>query len=74
VAAGRDILLDIDIQGARQIRAHYVHDAVTIFVLPPSFDELGGGYVGAAPRTMRQLPGASSVHRKKLRPILSIIT
>jgi guanylate kinase len=31
VAAGRDILLDIDIQGARQI-----------FVLPPSFDELEG--------------------------------
>jgi guanylate kinase len=40
VAAGRDILLDIDIQGARQIRAHYLRDAVTIFVLPPSFDEL----------------------------------
>ena len=40
VAAGRDILLDIDIQGARQIRAGYQHDAVTIFVLPPSFAEL----------------------------------
>jgi len=40
VAAGRDILLDIDIQGARQIRANYPHDAVTIFVLPPSFGEL----------------------------------
>lgn len=40
VAAGRDILLDIDIQGARQIRANYPHDAVTIFVLPPSFSEL----------------------------------
>jgi guanylate kinase len=42
VAAGRDILLDIDIQGARQIRAHYANDAVTIFVLPPSFEELEG--------------------------------
>ena len=40
VAAGRDILLDIDIQGARQIRDRYPHDAVTIFVLPPSFAEL----------------------------------
>jgi guanylate kinase len=40
VAAGRDILLDIDIQGARQIRANYARDAVTIFVLPPSFNEL----------------------------------
>jgi guanylate kinase len=42
IAAGRDILLDIDIQGARQINGSYPHDAVTIFVLPPSFDELEG--------------------------------
>jgi guanylate kinase len=40
IAAGDDILLDIDIQGARQIRAKYSADAVTIFVLPPSFAEL----------------------------------
>jgi guanylate kinase len=39
-AAGHDILLDIDIQGARQIRKKYERDAVTIFVLPPSFAEL----------------------------------
>ncbi|MGH7864394.1 MAG: guanylate kinase [Candidatus Binataceae bacterium] len=40
VAAGRDIVLDIDIQGARQIRHKYPRDAVTIFVLPPTFAEL----------------------------------
>lgn len=40
VANGRDILLDIDIQGARQIRAKYARDAVTVFVFPPSFHEL----------------------------------
>jgi len=42
VREGRDILLDIDIQGARQIRAKYPLDAVAIFVLPPSFAELEG--------------------------------
>ena len=42
IALGRDILLDIDIQGARQIRAMYPRDAVTIFVLPPTFPELEG--------------------------------
>lgn len=42
IASGRDILLDIDIQGARQIRAKYPHDAVSIFVLPPSLEELAG--------------------------------
>jgi guanylate kinase len=40
VASGTDILLDIDIQGARQIRRSYPGDSVTIFVLPPSFAEL----------------------------------
>jgi guanylate kinase len=42
VAGGADILLDIDIQGARQLRARYPRDAVTIFVVPPSFEELEG--------------------------------
>lgn len=42
VMAGRDILLDIDIQGARQIKRAYPRDAVSIFVLPPSFAELEG--------------------------------
>lgn len=42
VSDGRDILLDIDIQGALQIRKKYPNDAVAIFVLPPSFAELEG--------------------------------
>ncbi|HTW89741.1 MAG TPA: guanylate kinase [Candidatus Binataceae bacterium] len=40
VAEGRDLLLDIDIQGARQLRQSYLADTATIFVLPPSFAEL----------------------------------
>lgn len=40
ISSGSDILLDIDVQGARQIRARYPRDAVGIFVLPPSFAEL----------------------------------
>lgn len=42
VNTGGDILLDIDIQGARQIRQLYPADTVTIFVMPPSFGELEG--------------------------------
>jgi guanylate kinase len=34
-AAGRDLLLDIDVQGAGQVRAK-APDAVTIFVMPPN--------------------------------------
>jgi guanylate kinase len=36
---GRDVLLDIDVQGARKIRLRYP-SAVSIFVLPPSWKEL----------------------------------
>lgn len=39
LAAGRDVLLEIDIQGARQIREHRP-DAVMFFIAPPSIDEL----------------------------------
>jgi guanylate kinase len=37
--AGRDVLLDIEILGARQVREAYP-DAVMIYILPPSMEEL----------------------------------
>jgi len=38
-AAGLDVILDIDVQGAEQVRR--ATDPVTIFIAPPSIDELG---------------------------------
>jgi guanylate kinase len=37
--AGRDVLLDIDVQGHQQVKRRLV-DAVSIFLLPPSYREL----------------------------------
>jgi guanylate kinase len=37
---GRDVLFDIDYQGARQVKEKSGGDAVTIFILPPSMREL----------------------------------
>ena len=39
VRRGRDVLLDIDVQGARKIKKQYPR-AVSIFLLPPSWQEL----------------------------------
>ena len=40
LAKGRDVLFDIDWQGTQQLRQRAGDDLVSIFVLPPSHDEL----------------------------------
>lgn len=57
LAAGRTVLLEIDLQGARQVRAA-APDATLVFLLPPSWDELvnrlvGRGTEGAEERARR---------------------
>jgi len=57
LSAGEDLLLDIDVQGARQIRASGL-DAVSIFVLPPSYEAL------TARLTMRASDDPTAVARR----------
>src|SRR5262245_17985609 len=57
LAAGEDLLLDIDVQGARQIRASGL-DAVSIFLLPPSYEAL------TARLAMRASDDADAVARR----------
>lgn len=57
LAEGRTVLLEIDLQGARQVRAA-APDATLVFLLPPSWDELvhrlvGRGTEGEEERTRR---------------------
>jgi len=40
LTAGRDVLFDIDWQGTQQLREKARSDLVSLFVLPPSIDEL----------------------------------
>ena len=39
LSSGRDLILDIDIQGGRQVRASGI-DAVSVFILPPDYSTL----------------------------------
>lgn len=45
IASGRSVLLEIDIQGARQVRSR-MPEARLVFLLPPSWDELVRRLVG----------------------------
>jgi guanylate kinase len=40
LAEGRDVLFDIDWQGAREVARRCKEDAVRVFILPPSLEEL----------------------------------
>jgi len=62
--SGEDVLLDIDVQGHRQVRRQ-LPEAVSIFLLPPSFEELErrlrrreSGTAAPAAETERRLANA----------------
>ena len=40
LSAGKDVLFDVDWQGAQQIRENAPKDLISIFILPPSIKEL----------------------------------
>jgi guanylate kinase len=62
---GDVVVLDIDFQGARQIRAAYA-DAVLVFILPPSTDELIRRLLGRASETPEQRRGRLRTARVEL--------
>ena len=54
VTGGQDVVLVIDVQGARQVKAHGM-DHTSIFVLPPSFDVLERRLRGRSKDTEEQM-------------------
>lgn len=48
LAAGLDIFLDIDVQGANQLRSMALNNAIFLFIAPPSWDELAARLTGRA--------------------------
>lgn len=40
ISRGENIILDIDVKGAMNVKKQFGDDALTLFILPPSIDEL----------------------------------
>jgi guanylate kinase len=54
LAAGRDVVLELDVQGAASVRRAGI-EAVSVFILPPSFDTLRRRLVGRKSETSAAL-------------------
>ncbi len=67
LAAGRDVLFDIDWQGAQQLREVAREDMVAVFILPPSTAELER-------RLRRRAQDAEPVVQKRLAQVAADVT
>ena len=65
LAEGRPALLEIDLQGARQVRAAWP-DARFVFLAPPSWDELVRRLVGRGTETEEQRERRLATARREL--------
>jgi guanylate kinase len=66
LAAGRDLLLEIEVQGARQVREKRA-DARFIFLVPPSFATLRERLENRAEDSAREIAARLEIARQELR-------
>ncbi|MCI9510602.1 MAG: guanylate kinase [Angelakisella sp.] len=65
LAKGRDVVLEIEVEGAMQVREKFP-EAVLVFVLPPSFRELECRLTGRGTETPEQIAGRLAAARREL--------
>jgi guanylate kinase len=68
LAEGRDVLLEIEVQGARQVRERRP-DARFIFLLPPSFETLRARLTGRGTGTPEQVERRLELARRELEAV-----
>ncbi len=64
--AGRDVVLEIEVDGAMQVRERFP-EALLIFVLPPSFGELERRLTGRGTETPEEIAGRLAAALRELR-------
>jgi guanylate kinase len=65
IAEGRQVILEIDPQGAFQVKK-LVPDSILVFIMPPSFDELQRRLVGRGSETEAQVETRLETARREL--------
>ena len=66
LSAGRDVMFDIDWQGTQQLREKARADVVSVFILPPSMDELLRRLRGRASETEEVVLRRYEVSRREI--------
>ncbi len=64
--AGKNVIMDIDVQGARQIKAK-MKDCVTVFIIPPSFRVLEKRLKGRKTETAENIRKRLNLAKKELK-------
>ena len=65
LAAGRDVVLEIEVEGAMQVRQRFP-EAVLIFVAPPSYRELEARLTGRGTESPEQIAGRLAAARREM--------
>ena len=65
LAEGKDVILEIEVKGAAQVRARFP-GALSIFVMPPSFEELSRRLVGRATENPQEIKNRLATARKEV--------
>ncbi len=66
IAAGRQVILEIDPQGAFQVKS-YLPESVLVFIMPPSLEELQRRLVGRGSETKAQVETRLATAKRELK-------
>jgi len=65
LAAGRDVILEIEVDGAMQVKERFP-EALLIFVMPPSFRELERRLTGRGTESREEIQGRLAAARREM--------
>lgn len=66
LSKGKDVVLDIDVQGGMQLEKAFKDDAITIFLVPPSWDVLEKRLVGRGTESRQAIEKRLSNAKKEM--------